>query len=203
MDDKKKAETMKGKKVSAIYLTDWQMRMVKDFLGLDCHVWVVPSDAPAILRYGVDPGWERRKKMYLTDWQKRELKAELGHSCEFIELGDGITPMYMVDPDEIRGLIDSQPKEAFFRIELDQRQITQIEELFGIECRVIDVPIDKSDLVKYKIPPAQKGEATLSGLVLNKAQQKSLYDKFGARCDYIFIDRSTWVMYRVPPELAS
>ncbi len=193
-------EEMRGKKLAALYLTDWQMRMVKDFLGVDCHVWCVASDAPMHTRYGIEPGSGRCKKMYLTDWQRRELRAELNFTCEFVELEEQVFPKYMVDPDQIRGLVENQPEGAFFRVELDENQVAQIKELFGLDCRVIDVPIDDSDLVKYKIPPDIRGGSSLSGLVLNRAQQRSLYDKFGAKCDFLLIDRGSWVMYRVPVE---
>lgn len=77
-----------GKKVIYLYLEDWQMRMVKDFLGIDCDGMEIPVEHPIVAMYAVYPHKpkEIHKKMYLTDWQMRELKDEAGMTCEFIEL---------------------------------------------------------------------------------------------------------------------
>ena len=32
------------KKVVVLYLEDWQKRMIKDFLGVDCDSWEVPIE---------------------------------------------------------------------------------------------------------------------------------------------------------------
>jgi len=82
------------KKLLRLYLTDEQIRMVKDSLGVDCHVWEVPIDAP-VLRYGIrDAKNPKVKRMYLTDWQKREMMDEAGIVCNFIELEKGIIVKY-------------------------------------------------------------------------------------------------------------
>lgn len=88
-----------GKKVFVMYLTNWQRRMVKDFLGVDCHCWEVPIDGMAIL-YGVRiPKDVKVKRMYLTNWQIREMKDETGHACNFIELEQGRSKLlYKVPP---------------------------------------------------------------------------------------------------------
>jgi len=79
-----------GKKTVVIYLEDWQMRMVKDFLGVDveCGTYEVTLPGPAappVVKYGV-PTDEKLKRMYFTDWQIREMRDETGVVCEFIEL---------------------------------------------------------------------------------------------------------------------
>ncbi|MCZ7398088.1 MAG: hypothetical protein O8C62_00140 [Candidatus Methanoperedens sp.] len=88
--NEKKGEQMeiKGKKFIVLYLTDWQKRMTKDFLGTDCNYIQVPIDkGPPVLLYGVRfPTTPEVKRMYLTDWQIREMKDEAGISCDFIEL---------------------------------------------------------------------------------------------------------------------
>ena len=75
----------KGVKTLVIYLEDWQMRMIKDFLGEVCDTYEVPLEDPTIFRYGV-PTHAETKRMYFTDWQIREMRDEAGKVCEFIEL---------------------------------------------------------------------------------------------------------------------
>ncbi len=76
-----------NKKMLVLYLTDWQMRMVNDFLGVKCHTLEVPIDDEPVLRYGIRPGADSKmKKMYLTDWQKCEMMDETGSVCNFVEL---------------------------------------------------------------------------------------------------------------------
>jgi hypothetical protein len=92
---------LNGKKFVSLYLTDWQMRMVKDVLGVDCHHYTFPVEGPPVLRYMAprDPGVDRAaKRMYLTEWQRREIKDETGHECEFIELKPGAVMKYMGPP---------------------------------------------------------------------------------------------------------
>jgi hypothetical protein len=94
---------IKGKKFVSLYLTDWQMRMVKDFLGLDCHQWTVEIDGPAVMRY-MGPNFRKEdldpkaKRMYLTEWQRREIEDLTGEKCEFIELKSGAVLKYMGPP---------------------------------------------------------------------------------------------------------
>ena len=93
---------VKGKNVLSLYLTDWQTRMVKDFLGVDCDYWTVPVEGTPVVKYGVGlPTNPRVKKMYLTDWQKREIKDETGESCDYIELERGIIIKYGIPPQEL------------------------------------------------------------------------------------------------------
>jgi hypothetical protein len=93
---------IKGKRVLDLYLTDWQRKMVKDFLGVDCYYWTVRLSNNPTVRYGVRiPENPRVKRMYLTDWQKREIMDETGESCNFIELKGGIMPDYGVPPEEL------------------------------------------------------------------------------------------------------
>ncbi|MBK8259402.1 MAG: hypothetical protein IPK82_42945 [Polyangiaceae bacterium] len=82
---------IQGKKYVSIYLTDPQMRMVRDFLGLNCHQWLVEVSTSPIMRYmaprlrkeQLDAG---AKRMYLEDWQKAEIKDLTGEECDFVEL---------------------------------------------------------------------------------------------------------------------
>jgi hypothetical protein len=77
-----------GKKVVVLYLEDWQKRMVKDFVGIECDRWVVPvveGEANTMYRSLV-PSNSENKRMYLTDWQMKEVKDEVGATCEFVEL---------------------------------------------------------------------------------------------------------------------
>jgi hypothetical protein len=86
-----------GKKHVVLYLEDWQIRMVKDFLGVDCHQWVVPVGGTPSLRYGIRiPTDPTLKRMYFTDWQKREIKDIAGESCDFVELRKGMIVKYGV-----------------------------------------------------------------------------------------------------------
>jgi len=84
-----------GVKTVVLYLEDWQKRMVKDFLHLDCDTYEVPIGDPALFKYGV-PTNEALKRMYFTDWQIREMKDVAGVSCEFIELHESNIKRYGV-----------------------------------------------------------------------------------------------------------
>ncbi len=79
----------KGVKTLVLYLEDWQKRMIKDFLGLDCDVYEFkfpqPEPPEPIYRYGI-PVRKESKRMYFTEWQMREMRDEVGKVCEFIEL---------------------------------------------------------------------------------------------------------------------
>ena len=88
-----------GVKTVVLYLEDWQMRMIKDFLGVDCDTYTVELGGhPGVLRYGL-PVHEESKRMYFTDWQIREMKDEAGVSCEFVELHkDVIHTLYAAPP---------------------------------------------------------------------------------------------------------
>jgi hypothetical protein len=87
-----------GVKTVVLYLEEWQKRMVKDFLGVDCNTYEVKiGGGPVpIIRYGI-PTNEELKRMYFTDWQIREMKDVAGVSCEFVELQKGdIHSLYSV-----------------------------------------------------------------------------------------------------------
>ncbi len=87
-------------KYVVIYLEDWQMRMVKDHLGVDCHRWIVPRDPPTNLKYWGPPGDNPSlKRMYLTEWQKREIRDIAGENCDFVELGPDVIVRYGVPPE--------------------------------------------------------------------------------------------------------
>jgi hypothetical protein len=88
-----------GVKTVVLYLEDWQVRMIKDFLGISCDTYTVDlSKGPVMFKYGV-PVHEESKRMYFTDWQIREMKDEAGVSCEFVELHkDAIHTLYAAPP---------------------------------------------------------------------------------------------------------
>lgn len=94
---------VRGKKFVTIYLTDWQKRMVKDFLGVECDTWTVAIDSGPVIRY-FGPGVSSReldpkaKRMYFTDWQKREIKDVTGEECDFVELHPDVIAKYMGPP---------------------------------------------------------------------------------------------------------
>ena len=77
-----------------LYLEDWQMRMIKDFCGLDCDCWTISiTDLKPALRYFGPVASSGTpvtvKRMYFTDWQKREIADELGVDpvpCDYIDL---------------------------------------------------------------------------------------------------------------------
>lgn len=92
---------VRGKKYLVLYLADWQIRMIKDFLGKECHRWVVPIGNGPVARYAVEfPGDLKVKKMYLTDCQKREIKVETGEYCDYVELKKGMITDYGVLPPD-------------------------------------------------------------------------------------------------------
>lgn len=90
---------VQDKEFVVIYLTDWQMRMIKDFLGIECHHWTVRVTSGGGMRYmgprvskkELDPN---AKRMYFTDWQMREIKDATGEECEFVELHPGVVTLY-------------------------------------------------------------------------------------------------------------
>ena len=74
-------------KTYKIYLTNWQKRMIKDFLNADCDCWEVPINLSPGPDYGIRlPKNPSVKKMYLTNTQITELKNEIGVACNFVEL---------------------------------------------------------------------------------------------------------------------
>ena len=86
-----------GVKTLVLYLEDWQKRMVKDFLGVDCDTYEVEIGTPTkpVMKYAI-PTNESLKRMYFTDWQIREMRDEAGVVCEFIELTKEVGVRYMI-----------------------------------------------------------------------------------------------------------
>jgi hypothetical protein len=79
-----------------LYLTDWQIRMIKDVCGVECHIWEVEFGGP-VVRYAVYPPQNpKAKRMYLTDWQMQAIRDEVGVSCHFIEILKGDLVKYRV-----------------------------------------------------------------------------------------------------------
>ena len=82
---------IQGKKKLLLYLEDWQIRMIKDVLDQECHVWEVAIEGQPVMRYfgmqarnaDLDP---KTKRMYFTEWQRREIEDETGEKCDFVEL---------------------------------------------------------------------------------------------------------------------
>ena len=86
-----------GVKTVVLYLEDWQKRMVKDVLGIDCDTYTVKLEEPMVLRYAVITSQDL-KRMYFTDWQIREMKDVAGVACEFVELRKDIPKMMYAAP---------------------------------------------------------------------------------------------------------
>jgi hypothetical protein len=101
MKGEKRIMNIDNEKHVALYLTDWQMRMVRDVLGVDTHVWTVPVKGSGGFRYNgpmarrVEPV---AKRMYLTEWQRKEVQDTIGEDCEFVELVGGIVVKYKAPP---------------------------------------------------------------------------------------------------------
>ena len=79
-----------GQEVLYLYLTDWQRRMIKDFLDLTCDGIEIPIKAASMILYVIpDPTHHiLHKRMYFTEWQIRELRDMTGLHCEYIELSN-------------------------------------------------------------------------------------------------------------------
>lgn len=77
---------LNDKNVVVLYLENWQKRMIKDFLGVECDRWDIPIEEAGNLLYRSPFPESEYKKMYLTGWQMRELRDEAGTNCDFIEL---------------------------------------------------------------------------------------------------------------------
>ena len=89
-----------GRKFLVLYLTDWQIRLLKDTLGVHQNHLTIPLEENAVVRYGVGlPKRSDIERMYLTDWQKREIMDEAGESCDYIELENAIVTKYGVQCD--------------------------------------------------------------------------------------------------------
>jgi hypothetical protein len=89
-----------------IYFEDWQMRMIKEFLGVDCTHWPVDLTAGVVAKYMPPlPAHTDGKRMYFTEWQRREIKDVTGEDCSFIELTSGMITRYGIPPEELRKTI--------------------------------------------------------------------------------------------------
>lgn len=75
-----------------LYLENWQMRMIKDYLGIDCDAIEIPMQPPIIALYGIPVPHPESKRMYLTDWQIREINKEIGSTCQFIDISANLYP---------------------------------------------------------------------------------------------------------------
>jgi hypothetical protein len=101
---RKRPMNVNGKRYVTLYLTDWQMRMFKDFLGVECDHYTFAIDVGApVLRYKIysrdkSTTDAASKRMYFTEWQRKEILDETGHECDFIELSAIPQPKYMVHP---------------------------------------------------------------------------------------------------------
>ena len=71
-----------GNPTVKIYLTNWQMRMVQDFLHTPCEALEISVDSSANHKYGVKSNITDRevehKRMYLTNWQIDQIKLQIG-----------------------------------------------------------------------------------------------------------------------------
>lgn len=73
-----------GKNVVVLYLEDWQKRMIKDFIGVECDRWDLPiSTSPTMSAYACPNPFSPSKH----NWQRKELRDEAGVTCDFVELG--------------------------------------------------------------------------------------------------------------------
>jgi hypothetical protein len=75
-----------------LYLTDWQKRMVKDYLGRDARFVVVPYQGGPIALYQalVPPiGTLKHPVMYLTDAQIAQVRDtfKITNPCTHMEIG--------------------------------------------------------------------------------------------------------------------
>ena len=78
---------VKNQKVVVLYLEDWQQRMIKDYLEVDCDSWELTFDEGMKVMYMAPISHpSEHKRMYLTDWQMREVRDEIGITCDFVEL---------------------------------------------------------------------------------------------------------------------
>ncbi len=89
---------VKGNKYVVLYFTDWQMRLIHNVLGVDCHFAPVEFSGSKVVKYMVPCPAEHGKTMFLTDWQQREIRDETGECCECIDLGQIPLMKYGVMP---------------------------------------------------------------------------------------------------------
>jgi hypothetical protein len=94
---------LKGEKCVILYLEDWQIRMIKEFLGATCTNWHINiKDLAGVRKYRVNPDAKMKlKPMYLTGWQRREIKDQLGQDCDYIELTPDVITKYGVPAKDL------------------------------------------------------------------------------------------------------
>lgn len=75
-----------------INLTDWQKRMVKDYLGTEARFIAIPIEGGPIALYQalpIPPAMQKRPIMYLTDEQMTVVKDafKVTSPCSHMEIG--------------------------------------------------------------------------------------------------------------------
>jgi hypothetical protein len=75
------------KDVVVLPLEDWQKKMIKDILGVDCNSFSIPVDDGFNLLYAPPFLDEKitQHRMYFTEQQMKKL-SDKGITCDFIEL---------------------------------------------------------------------------------------------------------------------
>ena len=181
---------VKGRKFVVLYLTDWQIRMVKDFLGIECHVWTVPIGDGPVMKYGVfPPPSSFTKKMYLTDWQIREIRAETGECCDYIELELKMIPIYSVVLPEKFIELEKKP----LKVKLTDYQKKSLAKIIGEDKNYVEISLVDKTWVMYRVAPdkqKQLQEVKATILEFTDAQKNEIKEALGITCDFIEIDRS-------------
>jgi hypothetical protein len=173
----------KGEKFLVLYLTDWQIRMVKDFLGVECHYWRVPIKNNPVVRYKVEVSANPKvKKLYLTDWQKREIRAESGECCDFIELDEGLITEYGVPIDEW------DKRKDILKLQLTPEQQEMVKKSLNTECHFLEIPLDVVDHLLYGVEPDQKVKGDI--MKFTDEQKKAIKKAFGVSCDFIVLTKA-------------
>lgn len=75
---------MGEKTISKIYLTDWQIRLVKDHMGMDLSYLEFDAEDFAGVKYGIQPSEHSNGKMYFEEWQKQKIMDDLNIKQDFI-----------------------------------------------------------------------------------------------------------------------
>lgn len=173
----------KGVKFLVLYLTDWQVRMVKDFLGVECHYWRVPIKSKPVAKYKVELAANPKlKKMYLTDWQKREIKDECGECCDYIELTEGIMTDYGGPFDDI------EEKKESLKINLTPEQQKLVKKSLNTECHFLEIPLDVVHHLMYGVEPDFKKQVDI--LKFTGEQKKAIKKAFGVSCNYVELTKA-------------
>lgn len=190
---------LEGKKFLVLYLEDWQMRMVKDFLGVDCHTWTVPIEKGPVVRYMVrTPARVNSKRMYLTEWQRKEIADVAGESCEFIELVKGTIPKYRVPVEEfVRPTKGAAMDRLTLKLSDEQKKL--IKTHFKVELAELDIGIPDMTHVMYRVNPDAVDRGQL--LHFTAEQKEQIMKKFGVTCDYFELSDVFHLLYGVDPGL--